>query len=949
MRLNRKKISRDIIAIILLVATITPAAFHTVRGQSLTTSFTYTPTQPARTETINFNATASGGTAPYAFTWDFGDGSSASGSSISHSYPTSGTYATTVTVTDSSLQQAFQAQQVTVTNYHAFSFAIAGDIGNINAHYSNTNTYAPHQSLLRLGNTTGLSFFIANGWLADGLYYRNEAAWCNTFKTHYNNLILVAGETDTGWTDVPFDDIVYDSNNNGIYDNAGSGPDSILFNGWGGGSHAPGPVNGSPIASDNQLRYWDINRNGQWDPGESIVYAYDGATTPMQAHYPVMVGLIPPTGTTLSFDAKIKYFQRDTNPFYVRPQSNNDFEQYVANCGFPSSLGAWHGSGLNCSNTLPGQPGYTFPSCYGREYYFDYGYPTPELRVIVISPSVQNVTGHMTSYGTDYWLYQKDDAHYNWVNTTIQAAYAAGIPETMVVSFEGCLYTGVEECAGGYHHQSPYDSSGTKFEGDLFSMLLDNLGPLGKRPTYLIQGDEKVYSRYYPIATHPNPPFASDGLGCLWDSPIGAHGFPLTKYSYDTPADVMAEYSPPCFANPLNPGQPYAPWPGLAGKGVPIIVSSAFGAQLYATLNPGEVLVKDTNGDGVYDYGEPYIGGLEPVPGTVLTGGQATNSHIAFIDSDGNGQWEPGETLFKDADSNDGCSTTTACNGKYDPGETVFSGPVPNTQMNAAFNDSDVKLIDTNGNGKWDRIGGSPHNALEAPYLATSMGRNTPCNNTAYSTTCPGHGWVSFTFNAAGNQTGIDTNFCIDGERPLSSYASCISPHVYNDKYLVVNSAQSVQQGLFVSASFDGVSATMAAYRSGTTMLTAWITATNTSTAQVFISHSATYINFNPSKGTQFIYQINTTSSNALHPWLGFACTFTPGGLNNSCIFSRTPDINHDDQVNIVDLATAAYSFGTRPSDPNWNPNCDLNNDGIVNILDLAYAAFYFGSPAFAA
>src|SRR5206468_2644772 len=237
-------------------------------------------------------------------------------------------------------------------------------------------------------------------------------------------------------------------------------------------------------------------------------------------------------------------------------------------------------------NHLPGQPGYAFPSCYGREYYFDYGYPTPELRIIVISPTVQNITGHMITFGTDVWLYQKNDPHYNWVNATIQAARAAAIPQTMVVSFDQCLGTTVEECGQSYHHQSPYDSSGTKFEADLFP-----------------------------------------------------------------------EYSSACFANPQDPGQPYTPWPSLAGQGVPLIVSAAFGAGLYATLNPGEILVKDSNGNGVYDYGEPFIGGFEPAPGAVLTGGQASNSHIGFIDTNGNGQWDPGETLFKDADSNDGCST----------------------------------------------------------------------------------------------------------------------------------------------------------------------------------------------------------------------------------------------------------------------------------------------------
>ncbi len=781
-KLNRKKISRDISAIILLLATITPGAFHTVKATSLTASFTHTPTQPARTENVTFTASASEVAPSFSFSWTFGDGFTATGSPVYHRYASSGVYTVNLTVTDSTQQQAFQVQRIIVTNYHPFSFGIASDIGNIGVGYSNTPTYAPRQSLLRLGNSTGLSFFIADGYLAGGFYYRNEAAWCGEFKAHYNNIVLAAGETDGGWTSVPYDDIIYDANNNSIYDNPG--PDKVLFNGWGGVHQLAGPVNGSPIASDNKLRYWDSNGNGKWDPGESIVQDYNNVGK-MLSYYPVMVGAIPPTGTPLSFDPKLKYFQRDNNPFYVRPQTNNDFEQYVSSCGFPTSLGAWHGSGDSCSNALPGQPGYTFPTCYGREYYFDYGYPTPELRIIVISPTVQNITGHMTTFGTDIWTYQKNDAHYNWVNQTIQAAYQAGIPGTMVVSFDQCLATTIEECGLGYRHRGTYGSAGTKLEADLFSLLLDNLGPPGTRLTYLVQGEEKGYSRFYPLATHPGAPFTSDGLGCAWDSATGNHGFPVTQYLYDT-GDVFPDYNPACFANPQAAGQAYTLGPGFAGQGVSTIISASFGTALYNNLSPGEILVKDLNGTGKYAPGDPYIGSVQPISGTVLTGGQATNSHIGFIDTNHNDQWDPGETLFRDSDNTDGCTGTTTCNGKYDPGETVFSGPVPGTRQPAAFNDSDVKLIDIDGNGIWDKLNGSPHNVLETPYVATSMGANTPCNNNVNSTTCPGHGWVSFAFNPAGNQTNIDTNFCIDGETPAINPAGCISPLVYKDKYVVV-------------------------------------------------------------------------------------------------------------------------------------------------------------------
>jgi hypothetical protein len=289
----------------------------------------------------------------------------------------------------------------------------------------------------------------------------------------------------------------------------------------------------------------------------------------------------------------------------------------------------------------------------------------------------------------------------------------------------------------------------------------------------------------------------------------------------------------------------------------------------------------------------------------------------------------------------------------YDPGETVFSGLVPGTQQPAVFNDSDVKLIDTNGNGVWDMLHGSPHNVLESPYVPTSMGSNTPCNNIAYSTTCPGHGWVSFSFNPAGNQTNIDTNFCIDGERPTTNLANCISSHVYKDKYVVVTSSQLIQKGFSVTASFEGVSATMAGYFGADpgVMPIAWITATNTNTAQVYVAHSATYLNVvQIGIGFKFVYQINMTmSTNPAAPWLGFACKYTPGVSNNPCTFQRTPDVDHGGVVDIVDAAAIAFAFDSHPGDLHWNANCDFDDNGDVNILDVAYLALLFDSPAFTA
>jgi hypothetical protein len=59
------------------------------------------PTGPYANHPVTFTAAAGGGVPPYSFSWDFGDGSTGSGSLVSHTYASSGGYRITLTVQDS--------------------------------------------------------------------------------------------------------------------------------------------------------------------------------------------------------------------------------------------------------------------------------------------------------------------------------------------------------------------------------------------------------------------------------------------------------------------------------------------------------------------------------------------------------------------------------------------------------------------------------------------------------------------------------------------------------------------------------------------------------------------------------------------------------------------------------------------------------------------------------
>jgi N-acetylneuraminic acid mutarotase len=93
--------------------------------------FTANPNPAACGQPLTFNGSgsrASPGFGITAYAWDFGDGSSASGQSLTHSYGSYGTYTATLTVTDDSVPSmtAATTQTITVNQGNVAPFAHAG-------------------------------------------------------------------------------------------------------------------------------------------------------------------------------------------------------------------------------------------------------------------------------------------------------------------------------------------------------------------------------------------------------------------------------------------------------------------------------------------------------------------------------------------------------------------------------------------------------------------------------------------------------------------------------------------------------------------------------------------------------------------------------------------------------------------------------------------------------
>ena len=91
----------------------------TVGSNAPTATFTVSPTRPSPGQAVNFNASAStagAGRRIVSYTWDFGDGTTGSGVTVTKSggYATVGTYTVTLIVVDDQGNRTVRSQEITV-------------------------------------------------------------------------------------------------------------------------------------------------------------------------------------------------------------------------------------------------------------------------------------------------------------------------------------------------------------------------------------------------------------------------------------------------------------------------------------------------------------------------------------------------------------------------------------------------------------------------------------------------------------------------------------------------------------------------------------------------------------------------------------------------------------------------------------------------------------------
>jgi PKD repeat protein len=111
-------------------------------GQSLTASFTYSPTSPAVGQAVQFTDTSTG--SPTSRQWNFGDGSTSTVQNPSHTFTTAGSYSVTLTVINTSGSKSVsRTLTVSVALTASFTYSPASPIADQAVQFTDTSTGSP--------------------------------------------------------------------------------------------------------------------------------------------------------------------------------------------------------------------------------------------------------------------------------------------------------------------------------------------------------------------------------------------------------------------------------------------------------------------------------------------------------------------------------------------------------------------------------------------------------------------------------------------------------------------------------------------------------------------------------------------------------------------------------------------------------------------------------------
>jgi PKD repeat protein len=258
------------------------------QGEAPTASFIYSPTSPGIDETIYFNAEASGDddSTNLSYQWDFGDGNSDSGKTVTHAFSSAGTYRVQLLVTDDDGNSDTVSQDISIGDNKnpvaSFTFSPTSPRRDEPVYFNATDSYDPE------GDTLTYSWDFGDGTGGSGSMPNHTYTNTGTFTVHLQVTDSIGASNSTTRSvtvsadQSPTASFVYSPSNP-------SAGEDVFFN-----------ATASSDPEGGQLTYaWDFG-DGSNSTAETVTHAYTTAGT-----YTVVLEVTDDKGNTSSISKTI--------------------------------------------------------------------------------------------------------------------------------------------------------------------------------------------------------------------------------------------------------------------------------------------------------------------------------------------------------------------------------------------------------------------------------------------------------------------------------------------------------------------------------------------------------------------------------------------------------------------------------------------------------------------
>jgi len=316
----------------------------------------------------------------------------------------------------------------------------------------------------------------------------------------------------------------------------------------------------------------------------------------------------------------------------------------------------------------------------------------------------------------------------------------------------------------------------------------------------------------------------------------------------------------------------------------------------------------DKNGDSLWDPGESVTYDADGRSGPPSIGSALkTDSHIKYVDTNGNNVWNNGEAVVSDSN----------LDNLYNAGEPAISNSTVIPNGTPVKTDPLLKYVDVNGDNAWEV--GEPV-VDDADSGNTYTFADTVIVN-GFLTWVPGEPIIA-------NSTVIPVGAFLKTDPKIKF----VDSH-YNGKW---TSGDAVAYDGNGNGLYDAIEVMVA----GATPSPGFLVGSQSVTLTGGQANFKVTLNWDTSSLPRATYQIQGSIAPVPKEYITLN--------NNVAITSFTQrlkgDVSGDCKVDIVDLATVGSTFGKTLGTAGYNAAADLNNDGTINIVDLVLVAGSFGT-----